>query len=754
MFALLKQSDARQVRKVLSGQREAFGPLVDRYLPAVYAVSYAQVGNHADAEDAVQEAFLSAFQKLHTLQDPRKFEGWVVAIARRAAAALRERKQRDLPTGVETMVESALPDPGRDELRRLLRAEIDRLAPEPREVLLLHYFTGMSAREIAGVLDISREAAKKRLQRARETLSENMLSAIGEEARPAADYRRQGAAIMGLVAVAAVGWSAGRAVPGPSSWHAPATLAKAALCLGGLAAVVGGAVSLTGGRSGMERAGDGAIPPVATHDVPVVREASIPDKSPVPAKATEATLPEQPLAHRGPGIQATGPLTGLWKACGYPALFRKRNPGERQSHNIVYLAHSGSDITLHLPEGVGPGKIETQGLVQDDRISIVAPGEKPAPDAVVGGSRQRHPGSGDPTPESDMILQGEFTDGDEIFVTGTRGSANGVAGLTIDLTLTRLGETEVGEFEIWSRRHEELKALAEALGAYREKQGQSYPTQLAELSPEYLKNSQVAESSPSRLVQYNPAPPTLVRASEYPGDWSQRDILYRTEADILAGWPDFPNFPPLLRVRYTTPPMVLQFENPNASQVRRVDVGNRLRCDILSSIPGATGEIPLLTASCLNNMKQLGLVLKMYQNEARGQRSPAGWATTVPEYLTDTMILTCPALREGEGTERTVSYDLLFPTINERELRALAAQWGLNASDPNVLQSRIPAILEAHPCADGHSRNVLFWDGHAETIDPARWHSDIAPYMPMAEAYREMDEGDLGGRSVRREQKN
>ena len=62
MFALLKQSDARAVRQVLRGRRDQFDTLVKRYLPVVYAVSYAQLRNHADAEDVAQEAFLTVLK--------------------------------------------------------------------------------------------------------------------------------------------------------------------------------------------------------------------------------------------------------------------------------------------------------------------------------------------------------------------------------------------------------------------------------------------------------------------------------------------------------------------------------------------------------------------------------------------------------------------------------------------------------------------------------------------------------------------
>lgn len=219
MFNLLKRSDARQVREVLSGQSDAFGPLVERYLPAVYAVSYAYLGNHADAEDVTQEAFVAAYTSLHTLKEPKKFEGWVVSIARQTASKLR-RKQRREDTATVAFPTDAIhqPDPAREELRRLLRAEIERMDDEPREVLLLHYHAGMNAREIAAALDINREAVKKRLQRARQTLSENLLAVIGEESTPKTDYGPQRGAIMGLVAAAGLGWGNGAAASVGGGW--------------------------------------------------------------------------------------------------------------------------------------------------------------------------------------------------------------------------------------------------------------------------------------------------------------------------------------------------------------------------------------------------------------------------------------------------------------------------------------------------------------------------------------------------------
>jgi prepilin-type processing-associated H-X9-DG protein len=215
---------------------------------------------------------------------------------------------------------------------------------------------------------------------------------------------------------------------------------------------------------------------------------------------------------------------------------------------------------------------------------------------------------------------------------------------------------------------------------------------------------------------------------------SQRYLLQREE-DVLAGWPDFPNAPPLLRIRYSTPPMILQMREANPSSVERVDPGNRLRCSS-SPPPPATPEIQArFIESCQNNMGQLGIVLKMFAIEAEEGRIPAGWASIIPDFLTDTNVLTCPSVTREGGSTRSVSYELLFPTINEEELTEVANGMDLGALEADAMKRIVPVIIENHPCADGKSRNVVFWDGHAERIEDARWSELIAPFVRAADNY-------------------
>lgn len=206
LYAMLP--DELLIRRVLSGKRHVFEVLVHRYLPGVYAVAYAQTRNHADAEDIVQEAFLKAFMALDTLRDRRRFEGWVVTIARNMAHKLWQKRNREerIAEQLTDMPEPANEDAARRELQALLRQRIEQLPTEQREILLLHYFGGKSTREMAVLLDISRDAVKKRLQRARETLSRDLLDVLGDACAPQRSLTEQGKVIMIVVAAALTPW--------------------------------------------------------------------------------------------------------------------------------------------------------------------------------------------------------------------------------------------------------------------------------------------------------------------------------------------------------------------------------------------------------------------------------------------------------------------------------------------------------------------------------------------------------------------
>ena len=216
MFRWRNNSDEELIRRVLAGRRESFGILVERYMPTVHAIAYAHTGRSADAEDVAQEAFIRGLQSLPTLHDPHKFGAWLAGITRNVAsvAARTAARRNALHERLHSPIAlDPVPELERNEMHDLLRAQVMALDEAPREILLLHYFAGKSVREIAEVMDISLEAAKKRLQRAREQLGENLMNQLQPAFEPDKPSHRSIAKTIAAVAAANLAWEATAAPP-------------------------------------------------------------------------------------------------------------------------------------------------------------------------------------------------------------------------------------------------------------------------------------------------------------------------------------------------------------------------------------------------------------------------------------------------------------------------------------------------------------------------------------------------------------
>lgn len=206
-------SDGGLVKRTLSGNRDAFGVLVERHLAMAHALAWGQTGNPADADDIAQDAFVKAFTKLDTLREGEKFAGWLAGIVRNRAADLRLRAQRAEP--LDMAAAAQLPAPARhpedEEIYALLRDAVLNLEEPAREVLTLHYFAQKPLREVAQLQGISREAANKRLQRAREALGKQLLSKLEAAPKPSQRLAARKSAILAALAATPFAWKAAAA---------------------------------------------------------------------------------------------------------------------------------------------------------------------------------------------------------------------------------------------------------------------------------------------------------------------------------------------------------------------------------------------------------------------------------------------------------------------------------------------------------------------------------------------------------------
>ena len=166
--------DAELVKRARDGDEEAFSALVDRYSRAAYSVAFSVLGTHHDAEDAAQEAFVAALERLDDCNDASRFGGWFLTIVRNRSRNLRRRESlrdgEEIPEGFPTSLWSPERAAESAELRGELRGALQELSQLHREIVLLHDLQGWKHREIAERLEMPSGTVRSHLHHARKTL--------------------------------------------------------------------------------------------------------------------------------------------------------------------------------------------------------------------------------------------------------------------------------------------------------------------------------------------------------------------------------------------------------------------------------------------------------------------------------------------------------------------------------------------------------------------------------------------------------
>jgi RNA polymerase sigma-70 factor (ECF subfamily) len=147
------------VSAVLAGDRDSFGRLYQLYAPLVHGVLLTRLPR-GEVEDLMQDIFLHAFRKLHTLRDARAFGAWIAMIARNRALDFHRRARvtseldHDLP-GVDSGVAKA------EEILTIIRTLPDAY----RETLVLRLVEGMTGPEIASRTGLTAASVRVNLHR-------------------------------------------------------------------------------------------------------------------------------------------------------------------------------------------------------------------------------------------------------------------------------------------------------------------------------------------------------------------------------------------------------------------------------------------------------------------------------------------------------------------------------------------------------------------------------------------------------------
>ena len=182
-------TDDELIERSRAGVSEAFGELVERHQQRLFAGLLKMFGSTEQARDAVQEAFILAYQKLDTFQGHAAFSTWVFRIAVNAALTEKRRNKRgatslehnpDCPAEpVDYRSGSDPTEPAeQSETQHLVQAALHALPEEFRTVLVLKEMEGFRYDEIAAILGIPLGTVRSRIHRARNELRQKLHVAI------------------------------------------------------------------------------------------------------------------------------------------------------------------------------------------------------------------------------------------------------------------------------------------------------------------------------------------------------------------------------------------------------------------------------------------------------------------------------------------------------------------------------------------------------------------------------------------------
>lgn len=163
----LQRSDRELVESACAGDIDSFRSLYERYFGMAVGIARSRLADQHLAEDAAQEAFASACRRLCSLRNGERFPQWLGTICRRTA----RRMARSRMNGAPMMSEPISPVRDDDSRREQVHKALEELSRSEREIIQLHYFSGLSYDEIARVLGVSPQAVHGRMQRARRKLA-------------------------------------------------------------------------------------------------------------------------------------------------------------------------------------------------------------------------------------------------------------------------------------------------------------------------------------------------------------------------------------------------------------------------------------------------------------------------------------------------------------------------------------------------------------------------------------------------------
>lgn len=175
-------SDKKLIKRIKSGDMDAFSELVTLYEKKALSFTYRMLKDLSDAEDAAQEAFLRVFDKIDSFRESSSFSTWFYTILNNICLDILRKRARSADTvsinqtssendEYELQIEDSAPGPyeqlQKATAQELLEEALTKLSDEHRAVIIMRDINGLDYEEIAKVLDVSLGTVKSRISRAR-----------------------------------------------------------------------------------------------------------------------------------------------------------------------------------------------------------------------------------------------------------------------------------------------------------------------------------------------------------------------------------------------------------------------------------------------------------------------------------------------------------------------------------------------------------------------------------------------------------
>jgi RNA polymerase sigma factor (sigma-70 family) len=167
------------IKKIISGDKQLFGQIMRSYNQRLYRIGMSILNDDQDAEDAMQTAYINAYEHLHRFEERSAFGTWLTRIMLNECLARKKKKfklsmelKRQPGVQIDTVTPARLL--ANKELSGVLENAMDRLPEKYRLVFVLREIEEMSVRQTAETLSIEESNVKARLSRAKAMLRENL----------------------------------------------------------------------------------------------------------------------------------------------------------------------------------------------------------------------------------------------------------------------------------------------------------------------------------------------------------------------------------------------------------------------------------------------------------------------------------------------------------------------------------------------------------------------------------------------------